>query len=166
MISNILGAFHELLKEYGTNHKRTSPNLPQTDSLTEQYRGTIIKSLNQLVQDKPEEWDCHLPKGLLGYRATLYSFTKMSPFFLVYARHPLLPVYMYKMKDLAIEEMTTITHKTETSLPARKLIFPNKKRYEDNDEDVLKDIIQRGNNRTENVIPGVVTKIDKAPHKQ
>ena len=70
------------------------------------------------------------------------------------------------MKDLATEEMTTITHKTETSLPARRLIFPNEERFEDTDEDVLKDAIQRGNNRTENVIPRVMNNIDKAQHKQ
>ena len=53
-----------------------------------------------MVADEPTSWDLKLPKTLLGYRATLHHSTKISPFFVIYARHPLLPVIMTKAKEV------------------------------------------------------------------
>ena len=44
------------------------------------------------MQDNPQDGDLLLPRVLLGYRATLHATTKISPYFFVYARHPLLPL--------------------------------------------------------------------------
>ena len=88
------GDFDRLLHKYGIDHHWTAPNHPQTNGLTEQHNATIVGSLNKMVKDHPDRWDAKLPKFLLGYRSSLHYSTKVSPFFMVYARQPLLPVYL------------------------------------------------------------------------
>ena len=86
------GDFSDLLVKYGIDHHFTTPNHPQTNGLTERHNGTIVNSLNRMVGSDTTSWDMKLPKVLLGYRSTLQTATKVSPFYMVYARHPLLPV--------------------------------------------------------------------------
>jgi len=88
------GGFDRLLQKYGIDHHLTPPNHPQTNGLTEKHNSTIVTSLNKLVEDHPEKWDTKIPEFLLGYRASQQIATKVSPFYMVYARHPLLPIHL------------------------------------------------------------------------
>ena len=86
------GDFDEMLDKYGIDHRRTSPQRPQTNGMTERLNCTIVDALNKVTGEHVRDWDLRIPQVLLGYRATLQESTKASPFFLVYARHPLLPI--------------------------------------------------------------------------
>jgi transposase InsO family protein len=93
------GEFDRLLRKYGIDHHLTAPNHPQTNGLTEKHNATIVTSLNKMVEDNPEKWDTKIPRFLLGYRASRHCATKTSLFYLVYARHPLLPISLTTEKE-------------------------------------------------------------------
>ena len=52
----------------------------------------LVTALRGCVGEHPEDWDRWLPTVLLGYRSSVQASTKYSPFFMLYARQPVLPV--------------------------------------------------------------------------
>ena len=137
------GAFNNLLEEYGVDHKYTGIASPQTNGLTEQHNGTIVRSLNKMIHDDHTSWDLKLPKVLLGYRASLHHSTKVSPFFLVYARHPLLPI--------------TLDKKLKESGPQEEVLYLN---------EVGSAALERHDQRKELISRTVMANIEKAQAKQ
>ena len=53
---------------------------------------TIKDSLVKVLEEKPKEWP-HIIDGILfAHRVSIHDSTKYSPFFLMYNRHPILPI--------------------------------------------------------------------------
>ena len=50
----------------------------------------MCESLAKLTEGK-EDWNQHIAPVLFAYRTAKQSSTKMTPFYLVYGRHPQLP---------------------------------------------------------------------------
>ena len=69
----------------------SSPNHPQTNGLVERFNQTLQQALKRLNQPGSLDWDVHLHKILFGYRASVHSSTKYSPFKLLYKREAVLP---------------------------------------------------------------------------
>ncbi|VDN09812.1 unnamed protein product [Dibothriocephalus latus] len=74
-------------------HKtHTTPAHPEGNGQTERTNRTIINLLKALVESHDRRnWDLRLPYAMMTYRATLYSSTGYSPFFLLTGRHLRLP---------------------------------------------------------------------------
>ena len=61
---------------------------PQSNGLVERFIQTLKGSLHRMAETDETRWEENLPAVLLGYRASLHSSTRFSPFYLNYGRHP------------------------------------------------------------------------------
>ena len=85
--------FEGLLRSQFIDHRTTSANHPQADGLAERAVQTIKRAIRKYVEStkKPEAWDACLPWIALGYNCSKQASSKFSPYFLMFARHPLIP---------------------------------------------------------------------------
>src|SRR5438093_2067089 len=86
----------------------TSPYHPQTDGMVERFNSTLLNMLAPFVNEKQDDWDIYLPFLLMAYRTTDHASTIMSPFYLMYGRHPNLPMDIpFQHKELVyMDEIT------------------------------------------------------------
>ena len=103
--SEFKGEFGQLLQACHIDHRHTSPNHPAANGLVEHFNGTLVTALRKIVSHNPSTWDKAIPTVLLGYRASLQVSTKFSPFFMLYARQPLLPMQL-AANPVSIEELS------------------------------------------------------------
>jgi Integrase zinc binding domain/Integrase core domain len=80
-----------LLKKFEIQHLLSTPYHPQTNGLVERFNRTLCESLAKITEGK-EDWDTHISSVLFAYRTSKQASTKMTPFYLVYGRHPQLPI--------------------------------------------------------------------------
>ena len=83
------GAVQQYLAKIKTLHKGTSPYHPRTNGKVESLNGVIGRMLTKLLLGKPTKlWDLYLDQALFACRIRTHSTTKISPFYLVYGKHP------------------------------------------------------------------------------
>ena len=87
------GAFDDTLDRWLIDHRLSSPEHPQSDVKTERAVKTIKLACKSMAQDAQDVdgWDDHLPSIALGYNSSLQCATKSSPYWLMYAKLPVLP---------------------------------------------------------------------------
>lgn len=87
------GEFQVLLDRSLIDHRRTSRDHPQADGLAERLVQTFKNALRKFCMNAGSEcWDEKLPYVVLGYRVSVQaSLASMSPYYLLYGRHPVLP---------------------------------------------------------------------------
>ena len=107
------GEFDQLLQSCCIDHRLTSPNHPNANGLVEHFNCTLVTALRKCVGQHPEDWDDWIPAVLLGYRCSVQASTKFSPFYMLYARQPMLPVEGAISKVDAQAESAPIEHDIE-----------------------------------------------------
>ena len=90
--SEFQGEFASLLQSLNIDHRHSSPNHPTTNGLVEHFNGTLVTALRKSVSHHQLDWDRAIPLTLLGYRASIQVSTRYTPFFMLYARQPVLPI--------------------------------------------------------------------------
>ena len=84
--SEFLGRCSELLAHFNIHASHSQPEHPQSAGLVERFQKTLVASLKKCAAYHPEDWDLYIPITLLGYRSSIQSSTKYTPFFLEFGR--------------------------------------------------------------------------------
>jgi site-specific DNA-cytosine methylase len=87
------GAFDDLLVSAYIDHRMTAPNHPQADGLAERAVQTVKRALRKRceVDGRADHWDEELPWIRLGYNASAQAASGFSPYYMLYAHHPVVP---------------------------------------------------------------------------
>ena len=71
---------------------RTTSYHPQTNGQCERFNSTLMNMLGTLTPDQKKDWKSHLLTMCYAYNSTQHSVTGFSPYFLMFGRHPRLPI--------------------------------------------------------------------------
>ena len=88
-VNEVSENLHEMT---GTELRITSAYHRQSNGLCERKNRTIKDSLVKVLEEKPKEWPNIIDGILFAHRVSIHYSTKYSPFFLMYNRHPILPI--------------------------------------------------------------------------
>jgi hypothetical protein len=101
------GLFEKLLTDQGPNYEsdliaelchlldtdklRTTPYHPICDGLSEKLNQSLIKMIKTLINENHNNWDELLPALEFAYNTSVHATTKMTPYFMMFGRHPKVP---------------------------------------------------------------------------
>jgi hypothetical protein len=96
--------FDAMCKDYGIHHQHTAPQWPQCNGMAERLIKMIKHGITVLyvVPDNANCWDEQLARVMFGYRCTIQSNTKFSPFMILTGRTPRLKADNY-LDPLTVE---------------------------------------------------------------
>ena len=84
--------FQELMNMARIENLRTSSYHPQTNGQCERFNSTLMNMLGTLTPDQKKDWKSHLLTMCHAYNSTQHSVTGYSPYYLMFGRHPRLPI--------------------------------------------------------------------------
>ena len=68
---------------------------PQCNGQVEDFHQMLFRMIGKLASDKKAQWEQHLPELLQAYNSTRSVVTGYSLYYLMFRRHPHLPVDFY-----------------------------------------------------------------------
>ncbi|KAH0625405.1 hypothetical protein JD844_014895 [Phrynosoma platyrhinos] len=95
-----------LLERWNISQLLTPSDPANCTSLDSRTNELLKSSICNLVHEKPSEWDDSLDPVLFGFRTTVSSVTKYTPFFLLYNRYACLSSEAAYIKDSSKEQGT------------------------------------------------------------
>ena len=93
----------ELCSAFGIQKCRTTAYHTQCNRQVEHFHQTLFHMIGKLSHDKKAQWEQHLPELLQAYNSTRLAVTSYLPHYLMFGRHPYLPVDYYFMMVSAYE---------------------------------------------------------------
>ena len=82
----------ELCKIAGVKKVHTTPYHPQGNGQCERFNSTLCNMLGTLSQEEKSDWKSHLGCMTHAYNCTKHASTTYSPYYLMFGRHPRLPI--------------------------------------------------------------------------
>jgi transposase InsO family protein len=87
--SKIIAALCKILN---IQKSRTTPYHPMGNGCVERMNRTLLSMMRTLTEEKKRNWKDSLPSLIYAYNCTKHDTTGFSPYFLMFGRHPRLPV--------------------------------------------------------------------------
>ena len=84
--------FAELLSITSTEKMRTTSYHPQTNGQCERFNSTLINMLGTMSDSQKKDCKAHLLTMCHAYNSTQHSVTGYSPYYLMFGRHPRIPL--------------------------------------------------------------------------
>ena len=82
----------ELCKIAGVKKVHTTPYHPQGNGQCERFNSTLCNMLGTLSEEEKSDWKSHLGCMTYAYNCTKHASTTYSPYYLMFGRHPRLPI--------------------------------------------------------------------------
>ena len=82
----------ELCKIAGVKKVHTTPYHPQCNGQCERFNSTLCNMLGTLSEEEKSDWKSHLGCMTHAYNCTKHASTTYSPYYLMFGRHPRLPI--------------------------------------------------------------------------
>ena len=82
----------ELCKIAGVKKVHTTPYHPQGNGQCERFNSTLCNILGTLSEEEKSDWKSHLGCITHAYNCTKHASTTYSPYYLMFGRHPRLPI--------------------------------------------------------------------------
>ena len=82
----------ELCKIAGVKKVHTTPYHPQGNGQCERFNSTLCNMLGTLNEEEKSDWKSHLGCMTHAYNCTKHASTTYSPYYLMFGRHPRLPI--------------------------------------------------------------------------
>ena len=82
----------ELCKIAGVKKVHTTPYHLQGNGQCERFNSTLCNMLGTLSEEEKSDWKSHLGCMTHAYNCTKYASTTYSPYYLMFGRHPRLPI--------------------------------------------------------------------------
>ena len=82
----------ELCKIAGVKKLHTTPYHPQGNGQCERFNSTLCNMLGTLSEEEKSDWKFYLGCMTHAYNCTKHSSTTYSPYYLMFGRHPRLPI--------------------------------------------------------------------------
>ena len=76
----------------GVSKSRTTPSNPQGNGMTERFNRTLLSMLGTLEAKEKINWALHVETLTHAYNDTRHESTCYTPYYLMFLRHPKLPV--------------------------------------------------------------------------
>ena len=83
---------NELCKIAGVKKVHTTPYHPQGKGQCERFNSTLCNMLGTLSEEEKSDWKSHLGCMTHAYNCTKHASTTYSPYYLMFGRHPRLPI--------------------------------------------------------------------------
>ena len=93
----------ELCSAFSIQKCRTTAYHAQCNGQVEHFHQTLFRMIGKLSCDKKAQWEQHLPELLQAYNSTRSVVTSYSLHYLMFGRHPHLPVDYYFLTVSAFE---------------------------------------------------------------
>ena len=84
----------ELCKIAGVKKAHTTPYHPQGNGQCERFNSTLCNMLGTLSEEEKSDWKSYLGCMTHAYNCTKHASTTYSPYYLMFGRHPRLPIYV------------------------------------------------------------------------
>ena len=85
------GETEKLLRQFNIQHHKSSPYRPQTNGEIKAINKNIGRILKKSTKNY-KDWHLQLPYALWGYRTSIRSSTRATPYSLVYRMEAILPI--------------------------------------------------------------------------
>ena len=82
----------ELCKIAGVKKVHTTPYHPQGNGPCQRFNSTLCNMLGTLSEEEKSDWKSHLGCMTHAYNCTKHASTTYSPYYLMFGRHPRLPI--------------------------------------------------------------------------
>ena len=100
----------ELSAAFGIQKCRTTAYHTQCNGQVECFHQMLFHMIGKLVCNKKAQWEQQLPELLQAYNSTQSAVTSYSPHYLMFGRHPHLPVDYYFLMVSTFEHSHCVPH--------------------------------------------------------
>ena len=117
------------LERMGIKHVRCTPQHPESNGKIERFNRTYKEMLAKAVNNAPGDWENHVGSTLLAHRISVSDVTHYSPFYLLFARQPRVPLSRLLHTQDPIQGLETRVDSLSTALKQARNYSEDARKY-------------------------------------